>query len=85
MFREVNNKLDLIVNDQSIQKCLLEACMKKISSVIRWVSIAIMICCEPTKVHDLWDELFLPTIEDYLSLSSTNNDFAFNFILQEMD
>jgi len=81
-FKEAIKKLGLTINDDSIQECLREVCMKRMSSAIWWLFITIMVYCEPTRMHDLWDEFFPAMAEDYPSSSSVDNDFVFNSVLQ---
>jgi len=73
------------MKDHIIQEYLREACMTRMSLTIQRLFIPIMVYYERTRIRGLLDEFFLTMTEDCPSSSSFDNDFAFNYVLQEIN
>ncbi|KAK9663635.1 hypothetical protein RND81_O263900 [Saponaria officinalis] len=68
-FREAAYKRGLLEADNSIEKCLKEACQYQMPCVLRRLFATLLIYCQPKNPKELWNNFF-----PYLS-----EDFAFTF------
>lgn len=83
-FKQAIEKRGLLQHDESVRQCLLEASNTHMPYALRRLFITVLVYCEPTGVHDLWDEIYPYMIEDYASSTSTDNILLQNKLLHEL-
>jgi hypothetical protein len=82
-FREACEKRGLIETDQSINDCLTEATTFQMSCALRRLFATILVFCEATDIHGLWDKHKDALGEDF-SQDNSNTSTMEQMVLRDM-
>jgi len=82
-FRETCEKRGLIERDQTIDDCLSEATTFQMPAALRWLFATILVFCEATNIHGLWDKHKESFSEDY-SRNNPNTTAVEQMVLRDI-
>jgi hypothetical protein len=84
-FREACEVHGLVDTDASLDKCLEEATKWQMSYSLRRLFEIIMVLCEASNIHYLWDKHFESMSEDYRRTMSNNLKCVQQMVLKGID
>jgi len=82
-FRECCEKLGLVETDRSLDNALSEAVAFQMTCALRKMFATIMVFCEYTNIHALWDKHFESMAEDYVCVHG-NSSSVEQFVLRDI-
>jgi hypothetical protein len=85
MFREVCEVRSLVDTDTSLDKCLEEVAKWQVSYSLRRLYAIIMVFCEASNIHYLWDKQFKSMSEDYNRTMYNNLKCVQQMVLKDID
>jgi DNA replication protein DnaC len=84
-FREACDVRGLVDTDSSLDKCLEEAAKWQMTYSLRRLFVIIMVFCDASSIHYLWDKHFESMSEDYHHTMSNNLKCVQQMVLKDID